>query len=302
MLEVLIQILAIVGIVLLIFIGIIFIILCLVLFVPIRYRIYGKKDQQLLVKSKIYWLCHFVSTSIKYEKELILKVKVLGIVIYDNTAPKKVKTTKVKQKKKKVKKQKKKSQQLTQPIDELHKTNKYEDDQKQNDFTSTINDEDEVKDENTPNMFDAFKEKIANQYQKTKEKCKNISSTIGKIKKNLTYYTELLLLEDTKRLLAHGKKRLGKIFKHIAPYYLKGNIVFGTGEPDTTGQGLGIIYILLALIKKEIKVVPDFEQAIYQGELLAKGRIRCGVLVVHIIFLIKDKDFKTVIHKFMKEV
>ena len=89
MISVILTILKILGLILLILLGILILVVCLVLFIPVRYRIEGDyQSSKATVSSRITWLLHFVSARILMEYEnafsLHIAVRVLGIPIFDN--------------------------------------------------------------------------------------------------------------------------------------------------------------------------------------------------------------------------
>lgn len=89
MISVILTILKILGLILLILLGILILVVCLVLFIPVRYRIEGDyQSSKATVSSRVTWLLHFVSARILMEYEnafsLHIVVRVLGIPIFDN--------------------------------------------------------------------------------------------------------------------------------------------------------------------------------------------------------------------------
>lgn len=89
MISVILTILKILGLILLILLGILILVVCLVLFIPVRYRIEGDyQSSKATVSSRATWLLHFVSARILMEYEnafsLHIAVRVLGIPIFDN--------------------------------------------------------------------------------------------------------------------------------------------------------------------------------------------------------------------------
>ena len=89
MISVILTILKILGLILLILLGILILVVCLVLFIPVRYRIEGDyQSSKATVSSRVTWLLHFVSARILMEYEnafsLHIAVRVLGIPIFDN--------------------------------------------------------------------------------------------------------------------------------------------------------------------------------------------------------------------------
>lgn len=85
--AVILLILKIIGIILLLLLGIILLALALVLFVPVRYRISGKVDEDVSVRIAVTWLLHLVSFRSVYEEgELTSVLRILGIRRKDRKA------------------------------------------------------------------------------------------------------------------------------------------------------------------------------------------------------------------------
>lgn len=119
-----------------------------------------------------------------------------------------------------------------------------------------------------------------------------IYDTCDKIKsvwENFSYYKGVFEQEDTKQLLKHVFKRLGKVLKSIRPRKLKADIRFGTGSPDTTGYAYGVYGMLCSVLGKNVFVTPDFEQAVLAGNLYAAGHITLFTILWHAFMIVIDK-------------
>lgn len=132
-------------------------------------------------------------------------------------------------------------------------------------------------------------EKIQYTFQKICDKMKEICGKIQEARNHTEYYKEILLREDTKGLLNHAFRRLGKILKSIRPRKLQADIRFGTGAPDTTGYVFGIYGILCSYLGKNVILTPDFERAVLTGELYAAGHITVFKLLWHFLWIVLDK-------------
>jgi len=86
--------------------------------------------------------------------------------------------------------------------------------------------------------------------------------------------------------------RIRKLLKHILPTKLKASILFGTGDPCSTGQILGLLGILYSFYGDKLQVTPDFENRRLEGWLDARGRIRLITILIIVIKLILDRRFK----------
>lgn len=140
-------------------------------------------------------------------------------------------------------------------------------------------------------------------FQKIKYTILEICGKIRNVKENIGYYRKVLKEEETKAALTAGKGELWKILKHIRPQKMKGYVHFGLGDPADTGIALGVISIFYSLYRDNIKILPDFEQAVLEGELYLKGRVRMIILLLSVFRLYRDKNIRMTITRFRsKEV
>ena len=114
----------------------------------------------------------------------------------------------------------------------------------------------------------------------------------------------ILLLHKKERILEflreeHNKIGIRKVLisirsvlKHIAPKKIEGVIHFGTGDPCSTGQALGVMAAFYGFYGDKISIRPNFEDEVLDGELLLKGRIRLVTLLIIAIKLIRDENFR----------
>lgn len=144
-----------------------------------------------------------------------------------------------------------------------------------------------------------FFQKVKLFFQKVFEKVRNIKYTILNMKEKLEnlketiyWYKEVLEREESRRAITKGKQNALKFLKHVSPKKVKGNILFGFGDPGTTGEVLGFISMFYPLFGNHITVIPDFERTIFQGDFYVKGRIRAFNLLKFGWSIFFDKDIK----------
>ena len=140
-------------------------------------------------------------------------------------------------------------------------------------------------------------------FRKIKYTILEICGRIRNVKENIGYYRKVLKEAETKAALTAGKGEIWKILKHIRPQKMKGYVHFGLGDPANTGIALGAASIFYSLYRDNIKILPDFEQAVLEGELYLKGRVRMIVLLLSLFRLYRDKNIHMTITRFRsKEV
>ncbi len=91
-----------------------------------------------------------------------------------------------------------------------------------------------------------------------------------------------------------------KLVKYSSPKKIKGKVVFGTGDPSSTGLALGGLSLLPWIYKKELEITPDFEQRRLEGRLELTGRIRVIYLLRLFLRLYQHKELKRTIKEWRK--
>lgn len=131
------------------------------------------------------------------------------------------------------------------------------------------------------NIWDGLKERIKKMYQAT--------INIDRIKHLiLDFFNDKANREGIKITLLSVKKLL----KHILPTKIKSRVIFGTGDPCSTGQALSAIGILYSMYGDKIRITPDFNEKRFEGQHDIKGRIRILTLVILVLKLLLDKRWK----------
>ncbi len=143
-------------------------------------------------------------------------------------------------------------------------------------------------DESTKDAQDSKKRK-----KKKKEPKKSFS--FERISSIITF------IRDEKNKLGFGKirKELGGVLRYLMPDTVKGNVIFGTGDPCTTGWALGVISWFPLAYTEGLKIVPDFEEKILKADGLLKGKLRVFYFVKLLARGYLDDDIKQLVMKIM---
>ena len=108
MLHIILTILKIIGILILVVLALLLVVTGVVLFVPIRYRVNGKKDEEsFFVKAEVYWLLHLFRLKAVYPEPGRIIAKVFWFTVYDSAKEDEPEKTEKKKKSKREKKNKK---------------------------------------------------------------------------------------------------------------------------------------------------------------------------------------------------
>lgn len=329
-LTVLLLILKIFGIALLVLLGILLVLLLIILFVPVRYRGSGYREEgdpvPVHAQLKVTWLLHLVRVSFGYPEEAFLKVKVLFFQILP-----------AKEKKKKRKKGKAESaagdakntetaetaentDKLTGKDTEKVSEQKTSDEgnaseEKNPDKDRTGNGDERIGDDSDERIGDAsdedsgddrrtlpdFARKLFSAIRNIKYTIRKIYDKIKHIIRNIRYYIKILQTESFKRAFALCREQLLWLLKTVLPRKVSGTFTIGMEDPATTGQILSIYGILYPLIGDSITVIPDFEKPVMEGNFRFKGKITAFTLIRIAAKIYFDKDLKRVIRLFKKE-
>lgn len=334
MIHYLLLLLKIIGIILAILLGLLLLILALVLFVPVRYR--GRvvrKPEQFFMNAKISWLLSIVNVKVKYvEKEIVYQLSILGIPFLRSDKPRNPKTRKEKIKKtKKVKKVKQprtkennkeqviqteqitqteqniQSEQITQIEQIPQSAQGVQSEQASSDTATkvvTVNSEKETSNQDSKATREEKKEsfftKIQNKIRKIRDTIVKTVKTIKALWAKPAAIKELLLREDSKIAVVFALGEFKRFIKHIKPTKLKGTIIYGSGDPCSTGQILGLFSILYARYGELLSITPDFEEKRFECDVTFKGRIRVITLLRSLLRLLTHKELKLLIAEFKK--
>jgi hypothetical protein len=137
-----------------------------------------------------------------------------------------------------------------------------------------------------------LRDNITSFYSGIKNKVRSILESVGSIHQKFKLILEFLKDEINKEGFHITFQSIKRLFKHILPTKLQSKIIFGTGDPCSTGQALGFLSILYSFYGDKITIIPDFENSRFEGEHYVRGRIRLVTILIIVIKLILDKRFK----------
>lgn len=307
MISVVLKILSILGILLLCLLGLVLFIILLVLFFPIRYRIIGKKNaENISVSVRVSWLLGLLRVLFDFPDPGKITVKILPFTVFDSKVEKKVQES-VQDVEKTVEEAKESAEHQAEEAileEKPEKTGsdqtgqKNSSDNSENDQTGQNTDSPEMKNDQTgQDGVSEEKKGFFKKIEKLKYTIRNIYDKIKNVWENISYYIELLREEETKQLFHHAMFRVGKILKSIRPRRIKGNILFGTGAPDTTGYAYGAYGMLSPFLGDKLLVTPDFSQTIFEGDIYISGHITIFTILWNVLRLLLDKKLRRFIRK-----
>lgn len=315
MLHILLTILKVIGIIILVLISLVILIIAAILFVPIRYSIdaiYDRKVKNLDFKIKITYLLHLISVKYIY-KDDGLSIKIFGIKTHFFDKETKAMEEKINKETKMFEKMsseiKDNMTEMPDVYEQLKKIDEERDRLAENVNKKEENIENNNKDNDTEenteefikvekqNIFSRIYSKIKAIIIKIKYRFIKFCDTIKKICKNVNDLKEFISDDNTKEAFGFLKKEALILLKHIRPRRIKGYVHFGFDDLSYTGNLLGLIYMILRGSPKEFRINPDFENKVFDGEIHAKGRVQCYLLLIIGIRLYKNDNLKLLLER-----
>jgi hypothetical protein len=304
----------------LILVGIALLLVLLVLFVPVRYKLYGEKQDKFICKIKASWLGFVFCFKAQYdEKGFVYKLKTFGGTLVSNQegfeeTEKEDDTEKAQKRHKKHKKKPTDNNVSSVTISENdgHKT----DIQQDNDIENISSKQNNINDDNQENRDFAYDESefktvkqsiftyIGKIYDRfilaIKNKIETFVSKVKLLKNKTAQYKKFICSSWTKQALTVLKINVIKLLKHLNPKKVKGKVTYGTGDPASTGQHLGYMSVALPLYYDKIDITPDFSQKIFEGDIFMKGRVRVCNILYYVCMVYFNKNVQKTIKHFKK--
>lgn len=275
--------LKIIGIVLGSILGLILLLILWILFSPIRYSGFFRFHEKPYVKVKfsyLLWIIH--GFFVLDESGKRYDAKALWISLLH------------KKDKKSTKKRKKKALTANNTNKEVDRTkiiNKTVDD-----FDDFVPQSD-TKQITTSKPIENNKKPKKSIFKKVIDKYNSIRKSISNINKKRERIISEINNKNNQEAVRFGLVLLKDLLKHILPRKHKISIKFGSGDPATTGEILGAIYAISALLSLNIYVEPDFDNKIFECDIPFKGRISIFYILVLVIKAYRNKKFMALVNK-----
>lgn len=313
MIQVLLLILKIIGITLLVILGLILLVLCLVLFVPVFYRvrvIYNPEKTQ--VKARASFLFPLILVTFEYLKQVKYKVRLFGFALLDSEKPKKEKKQKKTTKKEKKKNKKSKTKEPEQPKSSPEPVTESADEAV---LESAVNETaktpdawkepvPELEEKNEQAEKQSFFEKVKCKIQKIRETKHNLIKNLKKLLHQKNEVQKILAKPETKKAIAFAWGQLKHLLKHVLPRKMKGYVAYGADNPATTGQVLGILSVVYARTGMLLEIRPNFQEKQLECDVELKGRIQAVTLLVIAVKVVMNQELRQLIAdvKKLKEI
>lgn len=293
MLHILGMILKIAGILLGSILGMMLLILLLILFVPVCYRINGSYKEKPDGTVRISWLLSAFSLRICFgDQGLTARVKILGIPLgRRRSRMEKEEKAEPKEAEKGQPKPRSGGEKIAEPEAERHAQAEKERrpaEIQEPDFTQKSG------------KRISLAEKIRARMEKIKCTIRGICDKIKAVRLKKEKLQSWIRDERNREAFRLIKKQLAYLWKHIRPRKFSLSCRFGFDDPSLTGQALAAGALLYPFYRNKVKLYPDFEQKVLEGEAYMSGRIRIFPLLLIIIRLWKNRQIRAAVGKFMK--
>lgn len=273
MLHILWMLLKIIGIIILVILGLVLVVLGVVFLVPLKYcgsAELNKEIERSTATVKFSWLLHLISGNVTYiDKRLSYELRVLG---------KKIQLDKA-------------NERLAEKA-EGNLAKKITEDENSEVNSEVISDEisDEISDVNSDVTEKSSEKKAEKQVKKKKVKKESILNKIKYTFQSICDKIKMLkqkkdeveaFLKNEVHKSAFGKlwKEFQKLLKAVKPNKFILNAHFGFEDPSITGKILAALSMLYPFYGDNIRIQPDFENVIIEGNIYLKGKIR----VIHAV-------------------
>lgn len=313
--SVVLKILSILGIILLSLLALVLTAALLVLFWPVSYRGAGTaKTGEYRACFRFRWLFGLVRGTYTYPEDGKLRIKALWITVYESGGNEKSGETPKDSLKEPAETrdsqaampQTQDAQAAAPETHDLQETRPPEQDSQEKTSPEQNPLETASQAQNSPqeqlSAVNAAKEK-GSQEQESEGTIPEKKKDLKNLKGQLLSYLNILRNKDNQELVLYGLERLGKIIRHIRPRYLRVQALAGLGEPDLTGYAYGIYCAVRPFLAKkcQVKITPDFERRILEGEAALRGRIMAATILYHVCSVLFDRRLRQMIDQLKME-
>ena len=133
--------------------------------------------------------------------------------------------------------------------------------------------------------------KIKKKLAAFKAKLQKLGNTFKKLKNKKEKLEAIFLSKEGRATIRRIKVQVFKVLKHLKFTKIRGRLHFGFDDPATTGKVLGLACILYPAYRNKLNLEPDFNEAVIDGDLYIRGRIRIFNLLLPAAKIKFDKGF-----------
>ena len=322
MLHMILTVLKVIGILLLAVLGLLLFFLLSALFVPVCYRMWGKRTVDVLEgKASVSWLFGLIRLSVGYvDSQSKLELYLFGIPLvalkdridrWRKNRRKPGKRMRQRKTEKKVVQQKRESSQAvpsltgkssdTKPADQICKDNQVKEPVEKPVQDQVDSDSTEQEPDTAAVIFQKIKEILLKIWRfpgRVLERIRKSRLTFRQFCDKIKKWYRFLQMDDTKQALIFLKGKGFLVLRHMLPVKIQGNLHFGFEDPSITGQVLAVAGMVYPLYGKTFRLIPDFEQQVLEGEVNLKGRVFGGYLLLQAWQIYRCKEIRRTYQRF----
>lgn len=140
--------------------------------------------------------------------------------------------------------------------------------------------------------FYSIYERVRQFWGKIKYTFQKIYDNIRSLRKKKDRLTAFVQNEIHKAAFARLRKETKKLLRSLCPEHAQADLEFGFSDPSHTGYALAGISMLYPFIGPHSQITPDFEQKVFKGSLVVKGRIRLVSALIFALNMFLDKNVR----------
>jgi len=282
--------------------GVVGLLLVLILFVPIKYKSCGlKEDDNFWIHAFITYLYPLINVKIKYPEKKIVEIKILFFTIFTKSSyvqEDNVFLTDSDAKKENIQKSEVEGEMNIDIIDIKESKCK---EAKYNETKHKETKEKEFHDKESKNKEVNNKKNV--EFSQKGAQNKNTSEN-KENKKNIDKIAEYVkLTAENKEILLDVIGTILRAIKTILPRKCNIKIMYGTGQADSTGYICAIYYAILELLPRNINIFyePVWTEKILKGDFEIRGKIRLINLIVAAVKIIANKKVRN-LYKMIRSI
>ncbi len=311
MLHILLMLLRILLIIIGVVVALILIALLLVLFCPFRYSASGNTSPSLEGTLKLTWLFHGVTVTLGYRNRATdFQIRIFGVSYQRYLGL-------FKRMRERFSRGQQKNQSRTPPVSGSGsktpppgKPKPQQPPPEELPGGAPVKEEEQQEEQQKPSRIRSILHRISSVFQKLSQNVRRVLDRIRKLRERVVHTFQRIshtlhnlraFMDRWRRFFEDEKVQAGiatawqdlkKLLKHVSPRKIKGTIRFGFENPATTGEVLAVIGVTCPIHKNVLTVIPDFENQVFEGDLLIKGRVYLFVVLYRALHLYMDKNFK----------
>ncbi len=325
MLHILVLILKVIGIIFAAILGILVLLACVVLYVPVRYDIRASCDctfAGIRAGARVTWLLHLVGFYACYEeKELTWRIRIAWKNIRSGQEEKSTIRSEVETYDKEMEEDRKDLAEAVEGEEESADTGEV----KEVGQLCEVSGEDAAKSEEgscgepceasdcgagceeehrsiwqkITDLCQSIWQKITGLYRKiadipakVKDSIENISEKIESLKGKKDKIVDFLTDEIHKKAFVKAKDELWRLLRKLRPKRVAARVRYGFEDPSLTGRILAGISVMYPFLGDDVRVYPDFERKVLDGNLEVAGKIKVSYFVWLLWKLVWCKDVR----------